>query len=119
MILRAFTLYMGTSFYLLTVREFGAYLATTITTTRKILTVIISFLIFPKPFSDKYLIGFITFAGGLYCGNFEKKVERPISPKTGPKMNGIPKIPFVSLIPKSPSLVLVIPKSTSLISTET
>jgi len=119
MILRAFTLYMGTSFYLLTVREFGAYIATTVTTTRKILTVVISFILFPKPFSEKYLIGFITFAGGLYCGNFEKKVERPSSPKNSLKVPGIPKSPSVSLvIPKSPSLVLIIPKSPSFVPTE-
>lgn len=67
--------YLGILFVLHLVRTFGALLAVTVTTCRKALTIVLSFVFFSKPFTIWYL-----FAGLLVvCGigvNFYSKQQR-------------------------------------------
>ncbi|XP_031574537.1 adenosine 3'-phospho 5'-phosphosulfate transporter 2-like [Actinia tenebrosa] len=56
--------YLGISFVLMLVRIFGALTAVTITTFRKAVTMVLSFMFFSKPFTIQYLwSGFIVFFG--------------------------------------------------------
>ena len=48
------------------VQHFGAYIAATVTTARKAATIGLSFLIFTKPFSILYVVGFSVFSFGAY-----------------------------------------------------
>ncbi|VUZ44822.1 unnamed protein product [Hymenolepis diminuta] len=52
--------YFGLQFVLLLIHHFGALPAVTVTTLRKAVTIVLSFLIFEKPFSVEYI-----WSGGL------------------------------------------------------
>ena len=53
--------YLGVLCFVTSIKSFGVVLATTVTTVRKILTVLLSFFIYPKPFNDKYKLGIVLF----------------------------------------------------------
>lgn len=53
--------YIGVLFFVTTIKQFGVVMATTVTTVRKITTVLLSFILFPKPMTDKYLYGTMMF----------------------------------------------------------
>ncbi len=53
--------YLGVLCFVTLIQRFGAVLATTVTTVRKIVTVLLSFFIFPKPLSERYLYGLMLF----------------------------------------------------------
>ncbi|EDO32018.1 predicted protein, partial [Nematostella vectensis] len=56
--------YLGITFVLMLVRLFGALMAVTVTTFRKAVTMVLSFLFFTKPFTTQYLwSAFIVFFG--------------------------------------------------------
>lgn len=56
--------YFGTNFVLALIHMFDAFVAMTVTTCRKIVTIALSFLLFPKPFSIQYIIaGSLVFSG--------------------------------------------------------
>ena len=67
MLLRCGLFYAGALLYTLLLKDGGAAGAVFVTTTRKALTVIISFLAFPKPFSSNYAIGGGLLLGAIYC----------------------------------------------------
>jgi len=49
--------YLGVLCFVTMIKSFGAVLATTVTTVRKIVTVMLSFIFFEKPFNNTYLVG--------------------------------------------------------------
>ncbi|XP_046850137.1 adenosine 3'-phospho 5'-phosphosulfate transporter 2-like [Xenia sp. Carnegie-2017] len=51
----SFTGYLGIAFVLSLVKSFGALLAVTVTTCRKAITIVLSFLFFTKPFTFRYV----------------------------------------------------------------
>lgn len=72
---RALVIYWGVLCFVTLIKGFGVVLATTITTVRKILSVLLSFVIFPKPFSFKHFIGLTAFIIGLALNIHVKKKE--------------------------------------------
>ena len=64
-LLRAAIIYAGVLCFLLLLKAHGAVTATAVTTVRKILSVILSFLLFPKGWSRLYAYGFLAFCTGL------------------------------------------------------
>lgn len=72
--------YVGLQFVLEMIRLFGAFTTVAVTTGRKALTIIISFLLFEKPFVMQYLwSGFIVIAGillNVYSRNQSKLSSR-------------------------------------------
>lgn len=66
---RSVTFYFGAYFFSLLTRNFGATLATAVTTIRKVLTVIASFILFPsdKPFDGYYVYGVALFIAAVIC----------------------------------------------------
>ena len=57
LLLRCLTFYLGALLYTMLVQEAGAVAAVFISTMRKGLTVVLSFALFPKPWSPKYGVG--------------------------------------------------------------
>lgn len=66
--LRAILIYLGVLCFLLLIQSSGVVVATAITTIRKILSIILSFVMFPKGWSGWYGVGFVAFCGGLASG---------------------------------------------------
>lgn len=67
--------YVGANFVLVTIKLFGAFLTTTITSCRKFITLILSFFIFPKPFTIHYLIATILVVIGICAHIYAKNTE--------------------------------------------
>jgi solute carrier family 35 (adenosine 3'-phospho 5'-phosphosulfate transporter), member B3 len=65
-IIRSTVVYLGVVCFASIVKKFDAVTATTVTTVRKIMTVLLSFVIFPKPFSLVYVLGIAFFCAGVY-----------------------------------------------------
>ena len=57
LLVRSLSFYVGALFYTMLMQRAGAVTAVAVTTLRKILTVVMSFAFFPKPWSDHYAYG--------------------------------------------------------------
>eukprot|EP01006_Ploeotia_vitrea_P054712 TRINITY_DN67919_c16_g2_i2.p1 TRINITY_DN67919_c16_g2~~TRINITY_DN67919_c16_g2_i2.p1 ORF type:complete len:380 (+),score=180.30 TRINITY_DN67919_c16_g2_i2:866-2005(+) len=75
-IFRAFFVYGGVLCFIHLIKAFGVVMATTVTTVRKILTIILSFIIFPKSFNVNYLVGGLLFAFGVYLNVYAVRQKR-------------------------------------------
>lgn len=64
--------YLGVNVVLNLVKRFGALLAVTVTTLRKALTIIVSFLAFSKPFTIEYLWGGLIILAAIYLNLYSK-----------------------------------------------
>jgi len=64
-VIRAFVIYCGVLCFASIIKHFDAVTATTITTLRKIITILLSFITFPKPFSINYVYGTLLFMASL------------------------------------------------------
>ena len=67
--------YLGVKFVLDLVREYGALLAVTVTTCRKAVTMVLSFVIFPKPFTFQHLFSGSLVIGGICLRIYKKNKE--------------------------------------------
>eukprot|EP00455_Lapot_gusevi_P013437 TRINITY_DN16544_c0_g1_i2.p1 TRINITY_DN16544_c0_g1~~TRINITY_DN16544_c0_g1_i2.p1 ORF type:complete len:409 (-),score=36.62 TRINITY_DN16544_c0_g1_i2:35-1138(-) len=65
--------YTGVSFYMALVHEFGGVFAVALTTIRKVLTVVLSFVLFPKQFSTSFLYSGLCVVAGLMLSASSKK----------------------------------------------
>lgn len=78
-VLLSITGYLGVEYVLLLVRHFGALIAVAVTTFRKAFTMILSFVLFPKPFTWYYVFSsLLVFLGGflnVYSKNPETVYE--------------------------------------------
>jgi adenosine 3'-phospho 5'-phosphosulfate transporter B3 len=72
-VVRAAVIYLGVLCFVLVIGAFGVVTATGITTVRKILTIIVSFLLFPKPISSRHVLGFFIFCGGIAVTIWDQK----------------------------------------------
>ena len=68
--------YIAVSSFMLIVKKFGGVTAVLLGTARKAMTLILSFLIFPKAFSYYYVVGTILVLGGLLIGSLVKQSKR-------------------------------------------
>ena len=77
---RSVTFYFGAYFFSVLTRHFGATSATAVTTLRKALTVILSFVLFPsdKPFTGYFVYGLLFFLLSIFVasGRCSTRVER-------------------------------------------
>ncbi len=55
------------------VRHFGALAAVTVTSFRKMLSILLSFVVFTKPFSATYVVGGVLVLAGIYANTAAKK----------------------------------------------
>jgi len=68
--------YLGVNVVLDLVKNFGALLAVTVTTCRKAVTIILSFIIFTKPFTFQYLWSGLLVILGIYLNLLSKNQEK-------------------------------------------
>lgn len=67
--------YIGANFVLVMIKLFGAFVTTTVTSCRKFITLILSFFIFPKPFTIHYLIATSLVVIGLSAHIYSKNSD--------------------------------------------
>ena len=67
--------YMGVNLVLQLVKSFGALIAVTVTTTRKAVTICLSFVFFAKPFTPQYLVGGFVVLFGIYLNVYSKNPD--------------------------------------------
>ena len=67
--------YVGVNFVLALVKSFGALIAVTVSTCRKALTIVLSFLFFAKPFSAQYVWSGILVIAGIYLNVYSKNPQ--------------------------------------------
>jgi len=67
--------YLGVNLVLALVRSFGALVAVTVTTLRKAVSIVLSFLLFAKPFSWQYVWSGLLVLIGIYLNVFSKNPQ--------------------------------------------
>lgn len=72
-IARSFTIYLGVLCFAQLIKTFSVVLATAVTTVRKILTILLSFVLFPKPFTLMYVYGLVVFTLGVVVQTYHKR----------------------------------------------
>ena len=65
-LLRGACIYVGVVFFITLIKRFDVVVANSVTTVRKIMTVVLSFILFPKPLTIVYLYGIGVFSVGVY-----------------------------------------------------
>ena len=76
-LLFSFTGFYGLSFVLILIRIYGAFVAVTVTNLRKLLTLSMSFFIFPKPFHMQYVWGGLMVVVGIYLAGKKTSARLP------------------------------------------
>merc|ERR1712113_526267 len=67
--------YLGIQLVLGLVRQFGAFLAVTVTTFRKAISIVLSFIFFSKPFTINYIYSGVIVLAGIYLSMYAKDKE--------------------------------------------
>uniref|UniRef100_A0A8C5WG91 Adenosine 3'-phospho 5'-phosphosulfate transporter 2 n=1 Tax=Leptobrachium leishanense TaxID=445787 RepID=A0A8C5WG91_9ANUR len=68
--------YFGISFVLALIKLFGALLAVTVTTGRKAMTIVLSFLFFAKPFTFQYIWSALLVVLGIFLNVYSKNMDK-------------------------------------------
>lgn len=74
-VLRASVIYLGVLCFVLMIGTFGVVSATAITTVRKILTIVASYVLFPKPWTGRHVLGGCIFAVGIALSVVDQKMK--------------------------------------------
>ena len=82
-VLRSAVIYMGVLCFILMIKAFGVVVATGVTTVRKILAILLSFLFFPKPWSSKYFYGGLLFAASLLLSIQDQRHKKTLKQRGG------------------------------------
>ena len=77
--------YFGLQSYLALIRDYGGVIGVLFANARKVLTIILSFLLFAKAFNERHLIGLVLVFIGVYLGYISKKGKKK---KDGSKSDG-------------------------------
>lgn len=68
--------YFGISFVLALIKLFGALVAVTVTTGRKAMTIVLSFMFFTKPFTFQYIWGGLLVLFGIFLNVYSKNKDK-------------------------------------------
>ncbi|KAM3929724.1 adenosine 3'-phospho 5'-phosphosulfate transporter 2 isoform 1-T1 [Leptodactylus fuscus] len=68
--------YFGISFVLALIKVFGALVAVTVTTGRKAMTIVLSFLFFAKPFTIQYIWSGLLVVLGIFLNVYSKNMDK-------------------------------------------
>lgn len=74
-LVRSMAIYIGAVAYLALTKRFGAVSASEVTTARKVLTIITSYLLFPKPFVRLHSFGSMTFLTAVLISLYAKRLS--------------------------------------------
>ena len=81
LLLRCVLFYLGALLYTRLMQDSGAVAAVFVTTMRKALTVVISFLLFPKPWTEKYAAGGLLLLAAIVCEYHGKAGDAAVRPR--------------------------------------
>jgi adenosine 3'-phospho 5'-phosphosulfate transporter B3 len=73
MVVYTFLAYIAITFHMALVQEFGGITTVLVGNTRKAMTIVLSFLLFPKPYSWMYVAGGVLVFGSLIGNAFMKE----------------------------------------------
>lgn len=73
---RAIVIYGGVLCFVTLIKSFGVVAATSVTTVRKILTILMSFALYPKAYSNKYALGVLVFVISVVIGVWGQERQR-------------------------------------------
>ncbi|XP_008829854.1 adenosine 3'-phospho 5'-phosphosulfate transporter 2 isoform X2 [Nannospalax galili] len=79
--------YFGISFVLALIKIFGALLAVTVTTGRKAMTIVLSFVFFAKPFTFQYVWSGLLVVLGIFLNVYSKNMDKIRLPSLNNLMN--------------------------------
>ena len=74
--LRSAVIYLGVLCFMLMIKSFGVVAATSVTTVRKIVSILLSFVLFPKAWSNKYWWGGLLFGASLCLSVMDQRYKR-------------------------------------------
>lgn len=75
-VVRSAVIYLGVLCFILLIKSSGVVVATGVTTVRKILSILLSFIVFPKVWSNKYLFGGLFFVASLLLTYYDSKIKQ-------------------------------------------
>ncbi|KAG9347836.1 hypothetical protein JZ751_003852 [Albula glossodonta] len=81
--------YFGISFVLALIKLFGALVAVTVTTGRKAMTIVLSFMFFSKPFTFQYIWGGLLVLVGIFLNVYSRNRDKMKLPSLTDLRNGI------------------------------
>ena len=73
---RSAVIYLGVLCFVLMIKSFGVVAATSVTTVRKIVSILLSFVMFPKQWSNKYWWGGLLFGASLCLSVVDQRSKR-------------------------------------------
>lgn len=73
MIIYTFLAYIAITFHMALVKEFGGIVTVLVGNARKAMTIVLSFLLFPKPMSPLYIVGGVLVFGSLIGNAYMKE----------------------------------------------
>ncbi len=89
LLIYTFLAYVAISFHMAIVKEFGGIVTVLVGNTRKALTIVFSFIFFPKPMSPLYLVGGLLVFGSLIGNAYMKEKYGHGRKKGGGEMMGV------------------------------
>lgn len=75
LLLQGICAYFGLRCYLSIIREYGGVVGVLLANARKLITIVLSFVLFSKPFNEKHVVGLILVGVGVYLGYLSKSTK--------------------------------------------
>ena len=88
MVVYTFLAYIAITFHMALVKEFGGIVTVLVGNTRKAITIVLSFVLFPKPVSSMYIFGGVLVFGSLVGNAFFKEHQNRGKETTGKREAG-------------------------------
>ena len=89
MVIYTFLAYVAINFHMALVQEFGGIVTVLVGNTRKAITIVLSFILFPKPSSILYVFGGILVFGSLVGNAFMKERQYSGAGKSKSNSNNV------------------------------
>jgi solute carrier family 35 (adenosine 3'-phospho 5'-phosphosulfate transporter), member B3 len=96
MVIYTFLAYIAIMFHMSLVQEYGGIVAVLVGNFRKALTIVLSFIMFPKLYHPYYVIGGILVFGSLTTNAFMKEAVTKSLPATGTSSGKKDISPFIA-----------------------
>ena len=75
LLLQGICAYFGLRCYLSIIREYGGVVGVLLANARKVITIVLSFVLFSKPFNRRHVAGLILVGVGVYLGYLSKSTK--------------------------------------------
>ena len=75
LLLQGICAYFGLRCYLSIIREYGGVVGVLLANARKLITIVLSFVLFSKPFNEHHVVGLMLVGVGVYLGYVSKSTK--------------------------------------------